>query len=69
MGHQYVHRPRGRVLDHCFGSGSAGVAAVRVGRRFTGVELDPGYFKVGRGRIEAEYARLQVGQVAAIGAG
>ena len=28
--------PGGHVLDHCFGSGSAGVVAVRLGRRFTG---------------------------------
>ena len=56
--------PGGHVLDHCFGSGSAGVAAVRTGRRFTGVELDPGYFEVGRARIESEFDRLRVEQVA-----
>ena len=46
--------PRDRVLDSCMGSGTTGVAAVRTGRRFIGMELDKGYFKIAQDRINAE---------------
>jgi len=51
--------PDDRVLDHCFGGGSAGVATVRLGRRFTGVELDPGVFQVGMAKIESEVDHIR----------
>jgi len=41
------------VLDPFMGSGTTGVAAVKLGRRFTGIELDAGYFDTARRRIEA----------------
>jgi site-specific DNA-methyltransferase (adenine-specific) len=41
------------VLDFTMGSGTTGVAALQEGRRFIGVELDPGYFDISRRRIEA----------------
>ena len=34
-----------------FGSGTTGVAAVKLGRKFIGVELDPDYFKIAAQRI------------------
>ena len=40
------------VLDNCMGSGSTGVAAVNTGRNFIGIELDPTYFTIAKGRIE-----------------
>ena len=40
------------VLDNCMGSGSTGVACVNTGRKFIGMELDPGYFEVAKQRIE-----------------
>ncbi len=40
------------VLDNCMGSGSAGVACVNTGRDFIGMELNPGYFKIAKHRIE-----------------
>jgi len=40
------------VLDNCMGSGSTGVAAVKTGRKFIGIELDPEYFAIAQGRIE-----------------
>lgn len=42
------------VLDNCMGSGSTGVAAANTRRNFIGIELDPHYFKVARGRIANE---------------
>ena len=33
------------------GSGSTGVAAVREGRRFVGIEIDAEYFDIARKRI------------------
>ena len=39
------------VLDFVMGSGTTGVACVRTGRRFIGVELDPGYFAIAQRRI------------------
>src|SRR5581483_3247502 len=39
-------RPGDLVLDNTMGSGTTGVACVRAGRRFVGIERDPGYFAV-----------------------
>jgi len=39
------------VLDNCMGSGSAGVAAVKLGRKFIGMESDLGYFDIAQDRI------------------
>jgi len=40
-----------RVLDPFCGSGSTGVAAVNLGREFTGIELNPEYCDMARDRI------------------
>ena len=40
------------VLDNCMGSGSTGVACVRAGRDFIGMEMDGGYFEIAKKRIE-----------------
>ena len=48
--------PGDTVLDNCMGSGSTGVACVRTGRRFIGMEQDPQYFQVAKERIESERA-------------
>lgn len=40
------------VLDNCMGSGSTGVAAVRLGRQFIGYELEDEYFKIASDRID-----------------
>lgn len=45
------------VLDPFMGSGTTGLAAVRLGRRFIGVERDPGFFDAACRRISAELAR------------
>jgi len=41
------------ILDPFMGSGTTGVAAVKLGRRFTGIEIDEGYFSIACRRIEA----------------
>jgi DNA modification methylase len=41
----------GLILDPFAGSGSTGVAAVRTGRRFLGVEQDAGYHETARRRL------------------
>ena len=44
--------PRGTVLDAFMGSGTTGVAAVQMGRRFIGIEREPKYFDIACRRIE-----------------
>jgi DNA modification methylase len=41
------------VLDPFMGSGTTGVASAKLGRHFTGIEIDPGYFDIACRRIEA----------------
>ena len=46
------------VLDCTMGSGTTGVAALRSGRKFVGIEIDPGYFGTAQERIDAEIVRI-----------
>jgi DNA modification methylase len=46
------------VFDPYMGSGTTGVAAVRLGRRFIGVEIDPDYFEIARKRIQDELDKV-----------
>lgn len=41
------------ILDPFMGSGTTGVAAVKLGRRFIGIEIEPKYFDTACRRIEA----------------
>lgn len=50
--------PGNTILDNCMGSGTTGVAAVRQGRRFVGIERERPYFDVALTRIEAERGAL-----------
>jgi site-specific DNA-methyltransferase (adenine-specific) len=42
------------VLDPFNGSGTTGVAALRLGRRFVGIDVDPQYLDLAKRRFEAE---------------
>ena len=39
------------ILDPFMGSGTTGVACVKTGRNFIGIEIDEGYFKIAEKRI------------------
>ena len=43
--------PGETVLDPFMGSGTTGVACVQTGRKFIGIEIDEGYFKIAEKRI------------------
>jgi site-specific DNA-methyltransferase (adenine-specific) len=40
------------VLDNCMGSGTTGVAALNLDRKFIGMELDENYFNIAEKRIK-----------------
>ena len=42
------------VLDPFMGSGSSGVAALQLRRRFIGIELSSDYFTIAKRRIETK---------------
>lgn len=46
------------VLDFTMGSGTTGVAAVKTGRNFIGMEIDPTYFAIAQRRIEEAQMQL-----------
>ncbi|SDC07326.1 site-specific DNA-methyltransferase (adenine-specific)/modification methylase [Bradyrhizobium brasilense] len=52
-----VGKTEGTVLDPFMGSGTTGVAAVQLGRKFIGVEIEPKYFDVACRRIADELSR------------
>lgn len=47
----------GLILDPFMGSGTTGVAAVRLGRKFIGIEFEPTYYEIARARIADALAR------------
>lgn len=49
--------PGMRVLDNSMGSGTTGVACVRAGCHFTGIEKKLKYFEIAQKRIQAEVSR------------
>lgn len=57
--------PDDLILDPFCGSGTTGVAALRLGRRFVGIERDPKYAAVARERLAAESQGLTLRQARA----
>lgn len=45
------------ILDPFMGSGTTGVACVKLGRKFIGIEIDPKYFDIACKRIRDAYAQ------------
>ncbi len=45
-------RPAGTTLDPFMGSGTTGVACIKLGRKFIGIEIEPKYFDIACRRIE-----------------
>lgn len=48
------------ILDPFMGGGSTGLAAIKLGRKFTGIEREPKYFDIACRRIEQAYAQGQL---------
>jgi site-specific DNA-methyltransferase (cytosine-N4-specific) len=44
-------QPGGVVLDPFAGSGTTGLAAIQLGRRFTGIDLSPDFAHLAAGRL------------------
>lgn len=51
------------VLDPFAGSGTTGVVALRLGRQFVGIELNPDYHKLASERLEAARLGLTLGEL------
>ena len=54
------------ILDPYMGSGSTGVAAIRAGRKFIGIEIDREYFDIACKRISDEQDRFATGDADAV---
>lgn len=46
-------KPEQVILDPFMGSGTTGVAAVKLGRKFLGIEIEPKYYEIAKKRISA----------------
>ena len=55
---RYLPKPIRSVVDPYLGSGSCGVAAVRMGLAFIGIEREPKYFDIACRRIEQAQAQV-----------
>lgn len=53
--------PGDTILDPFMGSGTTGVAAMHTGRKFVGIEMDAGYFRIAQERIR-KAAQMADGQ-------
>lgn len=50
-----AYRPCESVMDAFMGSGSTAVAAIKAGKRYIGIERDPGYFASAVERVQKAY--------------
>ena len=55
-----VPKGRGPILDCFMGSGTTGIACLRTGHDFIGIEKDAGYFEIAKARIEAAEAQMRL---------
>jgi site-specific DNA-methyltransferase (cytosine-N4-specific) len=54
-------KPGGVVLDPFAGSGTTGLAAIQLGRRFTGIDISPDFARLAAGRLAQAVADRQEG--------
>lgn len=54
---EHLPEPNRTILDPFMGSGTTGVACVKLGRKFIGIEIEEKYFDIACRRIEAAYAQ------------
>jgi DNA modification methylase len=54
-------KPGGTVLDPFAGSGTTGLAAIELGRKFTGVDISPDFAQLAAGRLAQAVAGRQEG--------
>lgn len=52
---EHLPDPSRTILDPFMGSGTTGVACVKLGRKFIGIEIEPKYFEIACKRIQAAY--------------
>ena len=57
---QFIKWTAGTILDPFMGSGTTGVAAIQLGRKFIGIEREPKYFDIACKRIEQAVAQGQL---------
>jgi DNA modification methylase len=62
---EWATQPGDLVLDPFMGVGSTGVAALELGRRFVGIELDETYVEAARRRVDAMDGTIERGGVRA----
>ncbi len=48
------------ILDPFSGSGTTAVAALKTGRNFIAIEIDPKYCEIGQKRVDAELAQTRL---------
>jgi site-specific DNA-methyltransferase (adenine-specific) len=53
-------RPGDTVLDPFMGSGTTGIACVKTGRSFIGIELDPKYFVIAQRRVHDAQQQMRL---------
>ena len=52
--------PGDTILDPFLGSGTTAVAALKTGRNFIGIEIDPKYCEIAQKRVDAELAQTRL---------
>jgi DNA modification methylase len=52
--------PGDTILDPFLGSGTTAVAALKTGRNFIGIEIDPKYCEIAQKRVDAELAQTKL---------
>jgi tRNA G10 N-methylase Trm11 len=58
------HVPGCTIADPFAGSGTTGVACVRTGRRFVGIEIERNYWEIAVRRVRAELERFPLFETA-----